>query len=66
MNENVFLFYNLYCIYDKEFKEQTYHWQYEAIIIEYERFRNSKYDDVDDALYDCIIRYLKHKFNLED
>lgn len=63
MTYNIFLFYNLYCLYDKEFANQVYDWQYDAIFKHYEEFRDSEFNDPDMNLYECIINYLHSKFN---
>ena len=61
MSYNVFLFYQLYCLFDIEFSKQPYDWQFDAIQAEYEKYKESEFDDPDTNLYECIVEYLHSK-----
>ena len=57
-----YLFSNLLKLYDKEFEEMEYDLQFESIRKLYDKFHDSKFNDINKGEYDCIIAYLKDKY----
>lgn len=53
-----YLFSQLLCVYDDEFKAMSYGEQYELVPQLYLDFTNSGFYDVSKSEYDCIVNYL--------
>ena len=62
MNYEQYLFSNLWKLRDKKFKNLEYDLQWGLIFVEYDKFLNSKFADLNTSLYDCIELYLADKF----
>lgn len=63
MNYNEYLFSCLLKIFHKEFNELEYDLQFEAIPLLYREFTNSQFDLAFTNEYECMINYLKDKYN---
>lgn len=49
-------------LHDNEFNELPYDQQYDKLIQIYESFVDSKYDDHNRELYECMEEYIRDKF----
>lgn len=63
MNYNVYLFSCLMKLFDMEFEQLEYDLQYEKAIEEYVKYELSGFNDKNKSEYDCIVNYLKHKYD---
>jgi len=61
MTYSEFLFCQLLLLYSQEHKDMPYDLLYEAIPDLYEEFCNSKFNDLINSEYDCILNYLSDK-----
>lgn len=57
-----YLFSNLWKLRDKKFKELEYDLQWGLIFVEYDRFINSKFAQLDTSIHDCMELYFADKF----
>lgn len=62
MNYEQYLFSQLLALFDFEFAELPYDLQYAEAFEKYEIFVNSGYDNSNTSLYECIVNYLKNKY----
>ena len=62
MTYEKYLFSNLWKLRDKEFKQLEYDLQWGSILVEYDRFINSKFAQLNTSLYDCMELYFADKF----
>ncbi len=62
MNYEQYLFSQLLALFDFDFAELPYDLQYAEALEKYEIFVNSGYDNSNTSLYDCIVKYLKNKY----
>lgn len=62
MNYEVYLFSNLLKLFDFEFDELSYDYQYSNAFIKYQEFENSSYNIGELPLYECIVNYLRDKY----
>lgn len=62
MSYNEYLFCCLLKLYDKTFNELEYDLQYKLGIKQYKHFENSEFNILIKSEYDCIIDYLKNKY----
>jgi len=61
MNYEQYLFSNLWKLRDKKFKQLEYDLQWGLIFVEYDKFINSKFANLNTSLYDCMELYLADK-----
>lgn len=57
MNYDTYLFSCLLKLYNSEFEQMPYDQQYDMLPVLFELFENSKYNDVNRGLYECLIDY---------
>jgi len=62
MTYEQYLFSNLWKLRDKKFKQLEYDLQWGSIFVEYDRFINSKFAQLNTSLYDCMQLYFADKF----
>ena len=63
MDYDLYLFSCLIKLYDTEFEEESYDYQYDVLPTLYEDFENSKYNVDTKGAYECITEYLKVKYS---
>ena len=63
MNYNEYLFSCLLKIYDKQFAELEYDLQFEEVPLRYSEFTKSQFNIASTGEYECMIEYLKHRYN---
>lgn len=64
MNYQQYLFSCLLKLYDKEFEQLEYDKQWDEISWRYLNFLGSEFDISTKSEYDCIIDYLKDKYEI--
>lgn len=62
MDYDMYLFSCLLKLFDKDFDEQPYDYQYDILSEKYTEFEQSNFNDVNKSAYECIINFLKNKF----
>jgi hypothetical protein len=62
MDYSLYLFSNLVKFYDKEFDDSCYDEQWDDLPKMYEEFENSKFNDPNESEYECIVEFLKDKY----
>jgi hypothetical protein len=63
MQYEVYLFSNLLKLFDFDFDELSYDYQYDEAFVKYEEFDNSEFNVGEKPLYECMVNYLRHKYN---
>ena len=63
MNYPIYLFSNLLKLFDFDFDSMPYDHQFDEAIERYKDFQNSRFDVATQSEYDCILEYLRHKYN---
>lgn len=63
MNYDIYLFSCLVKLYDDNFRLQPYDVQFDVVDMYYHHFEISEFNNEDDSLHDCIVKYLQHHFN---
>lgn len=62
MDYDMYLFSCLLKLFDKDFDKQVYDQQYHLLSEKYTEFEQSIFNDVNKSTYECIINFLKNKF----
>ena len=62
MTYDQYLFSNLWKLRDKKFKRLEYDLQWGLVFVEYDKYINSKFSELDTSTYDCMELYLADKF----
>ena len=62
MDYDLYLFSCLIKLYDTEFEEEAYDYQYDILPKLYEEFENSRFNIDTKSTYECIIAYLNYKY----
>ena len=62
MNYEIYLFSNLLKLFDFDFDELSYDYQYSEAFIKYEEFDKSEFNIGEIPLYECMVNYLRDKY----
>jgi hypothetical protein len=62
MNYNEYLFSQLLALFDFDYAEMPYDYQYAEALSRYEEFNKSEFNTDKFGLYECIVNYLKNKY----
>ena len=59
MDYDMYLFSCLLKLYDKDFDEQPYDYQYDILPEKYAEFEQSLFNDTNKSAYDCMINFFE-------
>jgi hypothetical protein len=63
MDYDMYLFSCLLKLYDKDFDEQPYDYQFDILPKKYAEFEQSLFNDTNKSAYDCMINFFESNLN---